>query len=181
MDKFKFEIDVEIKDIPSLDDAHKRDCADAVSKIINSVFKYTLIFGSVSISFFALYTIFGMFWTPRMGSMLPPISPLIPLVAILMVLLEFAAGTMHGWGIAAEIIVLAGMIMLSITAAQNLIFVPFALYGIWQHVKLFRIMPFFMTISELPGYPDFTPLPVKEKNPEKETANKNDTDTENKS
>lgn len=183
MGKFKLEIDVEIKDIPSLDDAHKRDCADAVNKVIGSVFKYTLIFGAAAIAFFALYTIFGMFWTPRMGSMLPQISPLIPLAAILMILLEFAAGTMQGWGIAAEIFVLAGMILLSITAAQNLIFVPFALYGIWQHLKLFRIMPFFKAVSELPGYPDFTPLPVKEKIPEKETANadKNDTDTENKS
>ena len=183
MDRFKFEIDVEIKDIPHLDDAHKRDCSDAVNKIIGSVFKYTLLFGAATIALFALYTIFGMFWTPRMGSMLPPISPLIPLAAILVVLLEFAAGTMQSWGIAAEIIVLAGMIMLSITAAQNLIFIPFALDGIWQHVKLFRILPFFRAISELPGYPDFTPLPVKEKSPKKKAANaaKNDTDTENKS
>lgn len=179
MGKFKLEIDVEIKDIPSLDDAHKRDCADAVSKIVNSVFKYTLFFGVASIAFFALYNIFGIFWTPRMGSMLPPISPLIPLAALLIVLLEFAAGTMQGWGIAAEILVLAGMILLSVTAVQNLIFAPFALYGIWQHLKLFRIMPFFKAISELPGYPDFTPLPVKEKTPEKENANQND--TENKS
>lgn len=179
MSRFRLEIDVEIKDIPSLDDAHKRDCADAVSKIINSVFKYTLIFGAASIAVFTLYTIFGMFWTPRMGSILPPISPLIPLAAILIVLLEFAAGTMQGWGIAAEIIVLAGMVFLSITTVQNLIFAPFALYGIWQHLKLFRVMPFFKTISELPGYPDFTPLPVKEKTSEKETENKND--AENKS
>lgn len=174
MARFKLEIDVEIKDIPALDDAHKRDCADAVNKVIDSVFKYTLIFGAASIAFFTLYTIFGMFWTPRMGSMLPPISPLIPLAAILIVLLEFAAGTMQGWGIAAEIIVLAGMTLLSITAAQNLIFLPFTLYGIWKHVRLFMIMPFFRTISELPGYPDFTPLPVKEKSPEMEAAEKND-------
>ncbi|MDE6596688.1 MAG: hypothetical protein K2K44_11875 [Oscillospiraceae bacterium] len=163
MDRFKLEIDVEIKDIPFLDDAHKRDCADAVNKIIGSAFKYTLIFGAVSAAFFGLYTIFGMFWILRMGSMLPPISPLILLAAVLIVLFEFAAGTMQGWGIAAEIIIFAGMIAVSVTTVQSLIFIPFALYGIIEHIKLFRIMPFFRVISELPGYPDFTPLPVKEK------------------
>lgn len=163
MGRYKLEIDVDIKDIPSLDDAHKRDCADAVNKVIGSVFKYTIIFGAASAAFFALYTIFGVFWTLRMGSMLPPIPPLIPLAAIIIVLLEFAAGTMQGWGIAAEAIVLAGMIAVSVTTVQSLIFIPFALYGIWEHIKLFRLMPFFKVISELPGYPDFTPLPVKEK------------------
>ena len=163
MDKFKLEIDVDIKNIPSLDDAHKRDCADAVNKIIGSAFKYTLIFGAALLAFFGLYTIFGMFWILRMGSMLPPISPLIPLAAVLIVLFEFAAGTMQGWGIAAEIIILAGMVAVSVMTVQSLIFIPFALYGIIEHIKLFRIMPFFRVISELPGYPDFTPLPVKEK------------------
>lgn len=164
MGRFKLEVDVDIKDIPSLDDAHKRDCADAVNKVIGSSFKYTIIFGAVSVAFFALYNIFGMFWTLRMGSMLPTMSPLIPLAAILIILFEFAAGTMQGWGIAAEILILAGMTAVSVMTVQSLIFVPFALYGIIEHIKLFRIMPFFRTISELPGYPDFTPLPVKEKN-----------------
>lgn len=173
MGRYKLEIDIDIKDIPSLDDAHKRDCADAVNKVIGSAFKYTLVFGAVSAAFFALYTIFGIFWALRMGSMLPPISPLVPLAAILIVLFEFAAGTMQGWGIAAEILVLAGMIAVSITSVQSLIFVPFALYGIIEHIKLFRIMPFFRTISELPGYPDFTPLPVKESG-----NKKNDTETD---
>lgn len=163
MGRYKLEIDVDIKDIPSLDDAHKRDCADAVNKVISSVFKYTIVFGAASAAFFALYTIFGIFWALRMRSMLPPISPLIPLAAVLIILLEFAAGTMHGWGIAAEVIVLAGMTAAAVTTVQSLIFVPFALYGIAAHIKLFRLMPFFKTISELPGYPDFTPLPVKEK------------------
>ena len=163
MGRFKLEVDVDIKDIPSLDDAHKRDCADAVNKVIGSSFKYTIIFGAVSVAFFALYNIFGMFWTLRMGSMLPTMSPLIPLAAILIILFEFAAGTMQGWGIAAEILILAGMTAVSVMTVQSLIFVPFALYGIIEHIKLFRIMPFFRTISELPGYPDFTPLPVKEK------------------
>lgn len=169
MGRYKFEIDVDIKDIPSLDDTHKRDCADAVNKVIGAVFKYTIIFGAASTAFFALYTIFGIFWTLRMGSVMPPLSPLIPLTAILAVLLEFAAGTMQGWGIAAEILVLAGMTFISVTEAQSLIFVPFTLYGIWQHIKLFRIMPFFRAVSELPGYPDFTPLPTKETN--KDTEN----------
>ena len=163
MGRYKLEIDVEIKDIPSLDDAHKRDCADAVNKVIGSVFKYTIVFGAASAAFFALYTIFGVFWTFRMGNMLPSISPLIPLAAVFIVLFEFAAGTMHGWGIAAEIIVLAGLTAVSITTFQSLIFVPFALYGIIEHIKLLRIMPFFKAISELPGYPDFTPLPVRDK------------------
>ncbi|MDE5742218.1 MAG: hypothetical protein K2H90_07195 [Oscillospiraceae bacterium] len=163
MGRYKLEIDVDIKDIPSLDDAHKRDCADAVNKAIGSTFKYTIFFGAASAAFFALYTIFGVFWALRMGRMLPPIPPLIPLAAVLIILLEFAAGTMQGWGIAAEIFVLAGMTAVSVTEFQSLIFVPFALYGIFVHIKLFRLMPFFKTISELPGYPDFTPLPVKEK------------------
>lgn len=171
MARFKLEIDVDIKDIPSLDDAHKRDCADAVNGIIGSVFKYTLIFGAVSAAVFALYTIFGIFWTLRMGYMLPPISPLIPLAAVLIFLFEFAAGTMHGWGIAAEILIFAGMSAVSIMSVQTLIFAPFALYGIVQHIKLFRIFPFYKAISELPGYPDFTPLPKIEKKKE-ETENK---------
>lgn len=163
MGRYKLEIDVDIKDIPSLDDAHKRDCADAVNKVIGSAFKYTMLFGAASAAFFAVYTIFGIFWALRMESMLPPISPLIPLAAILIVLFELAAGTMQGWGIAAEVLILAGMTAVSVTSVQSLIFVPFALYGIFLHIKLFRLMPFFKTISELPGYPDFTPLPVKEK------------------
>lgn len=163
MGRFKLEVDVDIKDIPSLDDAHKRDCADAVKKVIDSSFKYTLIFGAVSIAFFALYTIFGIFWTLRMGSMLPPIPPLIMLAAVLMILFEFAAGTMQKWGIAAEMFILAGMVAVSITTVQSLIFVPFALYGLIEHVKLIRITPFYKVLSELPGYPDFTPLPVREK------------------
>lgn len=175
MGRYKLEIDVEIKDIPSLDDAHKRDCADAANKVIGSVFKYTIVFGAASAAFFALYTIFGVFWAFRMGSMLPPLSPLILLAAVLIVLFEFAAGTMQGWGIAAEIIVLAGLTAVSITTFQSLIFVPFALYGIIEHIKLLRIMPFFKAISELPGYPDFTPLPVGDKFP----AGEKSKDTEN--
>lgn len=172
MGRYRLEIDVDIKDIPSLDDAHKRDCADAVNKVIGSVFKYSIFLGAASAAFFALYTIFGMFWALRMGRMLPPIPPLIPAAAILIVLFEFAAGTMHGWGIAAEILVLAGMIFISLTTVQSLVFVPFALYGIWQHIKLFRIMPFFRAVSKLPGYPDFTPLPTKETNKDTENNTK---------
>lgn len=168
MGRYKLEIDVNIKDIPSLDDAHKRDCSNAVNKVIDTAFKYTLIFGAASAAFFALYTVFGMFWTLRMGSLLPQIPPLIPIISILVFLFEFPAGTMHGWGIAAEITALAGMVIISLTSVQSLIFAPFALYGVWKHVKLLMIMPFFRTISELPGYPDFTPLPVKENKKEDE-------------
>lgn len=163
MDKFKLEVDVDIKDIPSLDNAHKRDCADAVNKVISSAFKYTLIFGAASMAFFGLYTIFGMFWTLRMGRLLPSIPPLIPIASLLIFLFEFAAGIMQKWGIAVEIILLAVMIAISVTTVQSLIFIPFALYGIVEHIKLLRIMPFFKAISELSGYPDFTPLPVSEK------------------
>lgn len=169
MDKFKLEVDVDIKDIPSLDDAHKRDCADAVNKVINSAFKYTLIFGAASAAFFGLYTIFGMFWTLRMGRLLPSIPPLIPIVSLLIFLFEFAAGIMQKWAIAVEIIFLAVMLAASITTVQSLIFVPFILYGIVEHIKLWRIMPFFRAVSELPGYPDFTPLPIKEKDTENNT------------
>lgn len=162
MSRYKLEIDVDIKDLPSLDDAHKRDCADAVNKVIGSVFKYTLIFGAGSAAFFALYTFFGVFWALRMGSLLPPIPPLIPLAAVLIFLFEFAAGTMQRWGIAAEILIMAGMTAAAVTTVQSLVFVPFALYGIVRHIQLFRLVPFFKAVSELDGYPDFTPLPVKE-------------------
>lgn len=171
MGRFKLEIDVNIKDIPSLDDAHKRDCADAVNKVINSAFKYTLIFGAASVAFFTLYTIFGMFWMLRMGSMLPPISPLILIAAILIFLFEFAAGTMQGWGIAAEILILSGMVAVSIMSKQSLIFSPFALYGIVEHIKLIKIMSFYKAISKLPGYPNFTPLPVRSEKSKESTEN----------
>lgn len=171
MGRFKLEVDVNIKDIPSLDDAHKRDCADAVNKVINSAFKYTLIFGVASAAVFALYTIFGLFWGFRMGSMLPPISPLILLASALIFLFEFAAGTMQKWGIAVELLILSGMVMVSIMSKQSLIFVPFALYGIVKHIKLIYIMPFYRAISELPGYPEFTPLPVRSEKSKENTEN----------
>lgn len=171
MGRFKLEVDVDIKNIPSLDDAHKRDCADAVNNVIGSAFKYTLIFGAASAAFYALYTIFGLFWGFRMGSMLPPISPLILLASALIFLFEFAAGTMQKWGIAAEILILSGMIIVSIMSKQSLIFVPFALYGIVKHIKLIYIMPFYRAISALPGYPEFTPLPVRSEKSKENTEN----------
>ena len=35
--------------------------------------------------------------------------------------------------------------------------VPFALYGIYIHIKLFTLVPVFRAISSQPGYPDFMP------------------------
>ncbi|MCM1380978.1 MAG: hypothetical protein NC192_03500, partial [Muribaculaceae bacterium] len=108
---------------------------------------------------------FGVFWALRMGSLLPPIPPLIPLAAVLAFLFEFAAGTMHKWGIAAEILILGAMAFISLTTAQSLVYLPFALYGIARHIRLFTLVPFFRAISSEPGYPEFTPLPAREKLP----------------
>lgn len=162
MEKFKFEIDVRPEEIPKLDDAHKRDCSDAVKKAIGGVFKYTLIFAAATVVFYVLYVFFGFLWLLRMETLLPQMSALIPLTATVVFLVEFAAGTMSKFAIVLEILLLGVIAVLSVTAPASLIIIPFALYGAVRHIQLIALIPFHSVLSSLPGYPDFTPLPTAE-------------------
>lgn len=161
MAKFKLEINVKPEDIPNLDDAHKRDCADAVNKAIGGVFKYTLIFAAATVVFYVLYVFFGFLWLLRMQTLLPQISALVPITAAAVFIFEFAAGTMNKWALTLEILLLAFLAAAAVTVPASLIVVPFALYGLIRHVQLIALIPFYEVLTSLPGYPDFTPLPVK--------------------
>lgn len=160
MDKFKFEINVRPEEIPNLDDAHKRDCSDAVKKAIGGVFKYTLIFAAATSAFYALYVFFGFLWLLRMQTLLPQISALIPLTAAAVFLVEFAAGTMNKFAIVLEMLLLGFIVILSVMTPASLIIIPFALYGLVRHIQLIALIPFYEVLSSLPGYPDFTSLPI---------------------
>lgn len=157
MAKFKFTIDVEPKDIPKLDDVHKHDCANALSKTINAVFKYTLIFSLAVAAFFGIYTLICFWWFLRMGTFLPQIPPAVPFIALAAAAMEFASGTMKKWALAVEVILHAALIFFSVQYIPTLAAVPFALYGIYIHIKLFTLVPVFRAISSQPGYPDFMP------------------------
>lgn len=185
MAKFKFEINVRPDGIPNLDDAHKRDCSDAVKKAIGGVFKYTLIFAAATAAFYALYIFFGLLWLLRMETLLPQISALIPLTAAAVFLVEFAAGTMNKFAIVLEILLLAFIVILSVMTPASLIIIPFALYGLVRHIQLIALIPFYKVLSSLPGYPNFTPLPTADevrKKPENtgnsETKEKNENTVE---
>lgn len=157
MAKFKFTIDVEPGDIPKLDDVHKHDCANALSKTVNAVFKYTLIFSLTVAAFFGVYTLICFWWFLRMGTFLPQIPPVIPFTAIAAAVMEFASGTMKRWALAVEVILHAALIFFSVQYIPTVAAVPFALYGIYIHIKLFTLVPVFRAISSQPGYPDFMP------------------------
>lgn len=157
MAKFKFTIDVEPKDIPKLDDVHKHDCANALSKTINAVFKYTLIFSLAVAAFFGVYTLICFWWFLRMGTFLPQIPPAVPFIALAAAAMEFASGTMKKWALTVEVILHAALIFFSVQYIPTLAAVPFALYGIYIHIKLFTLVPVFRAISSQPGYPDFMP------------------------
>lgn len=160
MEKFKFEIDVRPEEIPNLDDAHKRDCSDAVKKAIGGVFKYTLIFAAAAAVFYVLYVFFGFLWLLRMKTLLPQMSALIPLTAAVIFLVELAAGTMNKFAIVLEILLLGFIAVLAAMVPASMIIVPFALYGLVRHIQLIALIPFYRVLSSLPGYPDFTPLPT---------------------
>ncbi|MDE7278999.1 MAG: hypothetical protein K2N26_04650, partial [Oscillospiraceae bacterium] len=104
MSKFQFEINVEPKDIPNLDDSHKRDCADAMNKVINQVFKYTLIYSIAVMAFFGAYSLFGFTYLLRMEKMLPQVNLFVPMLALAVFLLEFIAGTMNKAALIIEVI-----------------------------------------------------------------------------
>ena len=179
MDKFRLSINVEPKDIPALDDAHKRDCADAINGVINRTFKYTMILAFSVMAFYGVYTIFGMPYLLRMGRMLPQMSAFVPVIAVVIAVIEVFSGIMKPWAIVIEMLLQAGLIVASALRIPSLIIIPFAVYGIYLHLRQFSMLPFYRVISELKGYPDFTPLPigevvkkaeVPEKAEEKETA-----------
>ncbi|MBD5137874.1 MAG: hypothetical protein HDT24_00910 [Ruminococcus sp.] len=162
MSKFRFEINVEPKDIPRLDDAHKRDCADALTKVINQVFKYTLIYSAGVMAFFGAYSLFGFTYLMRMEKMLPQINLFIPLLALAVFLLEFIAGTMNKTALIIEVILNILLIFAVIPKLQTVWIAPFALYAVVVHIKLITFIPFHKVISEQPGYPEFTSLPTRD-------------------
>lgn len=162
MGKFKFMINVEPEDIPKLDISHKRDCADAVNGVINSVFKYTMFFTIGTMAYFGVYSIFGVTYLMRMNEVLPQIPLIMPLAALAAFIFEFIAGTMRKWAIVLEAALHAVMILSMAVHLQTLWLVPFAAYGIFIHFKLFTVIPVYKVISEQPGFPEFTPLPTKD-------------------
>ena len=44
----------------------------------------------------------------------------------------------------------------------SLVVIPFAVYGIYLHLRQFSMLPFYKVLSELKGYPEFTSLPIGE-------------------
>lgn len=162
MGKFQLEINVEPKDIPGLDDVHKRDCADALNKAVNSVFKYTLVFSLAVMAFFGIYSIFGSVYLMRMGKMLPQINIAVPLFAAAIFILEFIAGTMNKTVLIIEVILNIVLIFAAIIDIPAVWIAPFALYAAVLHIKLITFIPFHKVLTEQAGYPEFTPLPVKD-------------------
>ncbi|MCH5348133.1 MAG: hypothetical protein J1E40_02315 [Oscillospiraceae bacterium] len=169
---FKLSINVEPRDIPSLDDAHKRDCADAITGSVNSTLKYTLIMSGAIMALFAAYSFFSFIWMFRMGNMLPGVSAFVPIAATAIFLFEFISGTMKGWALGLQIVFHLVLIAASIMSYSTLVVIPFAAYGAILHFKLVTLLPWHRVISEQPGYPEFTPLPEKMKPP----ADKKDED-----
>ena len=173
MAKFRFSINVEPKDIPSLDDAHKRDCADALASAVNSTLKYTLIMTGAVMVAYAAYAFFGFIWMLRMQYMLPEIPGFVPVTAIIIFIFEFISGTMKRWALILQLLFHAVMIFAAATSFSSIVTVPFVIYGAILHFKLISLLPWYDVISELPGYPEFTPLPEKKVSP----SEKKDEDT----
>ena len=109
MAKFRFSVNVEPKDIPHLDDSHKRDVADVLTSIINHTFKRTLIIAIASIAFFAAFSLFSFTFYMRMGTLLPQLPAAMPIVCIAVVLAEFVAGTMNKPAVIIEIVLCLAM------------------------------------------------------------------------
>lgn len=170
MGKFQLEINVEPRDIPDLDDAHKRDCADAINGLISKVFKYTLIFSAAALAFFGIYSFFSLIYMMRMMEKLPQLNLFIPLGAAAIFLMEFISGTMRKWALVVQTALHVLLIFASILTLQSVWIAPFALYGVVIHIKLITFLPFYKAISEQPGFPEFTPLPTKDDVVKKEAA-----------
>ena len=159
---FKLSINVAPKDIPYLDDAHKRDCADAITNAVNSTLKYTLIMSGAIMALFAVYSYFRFIWMLRMGSMLPDVSAFVPIFAVVIFIFEFISGTMKKWALILQLLFHFGLIFASVTSFASIAVVPFAIYGAALHFKLISLLPWHDVISWQPGYPEFTSLPGKD-------------------
>ena len=162
MAKFRFSVNVEPKDIPHLDDSHKRDVADVLTSIINHTFKRTLIIAIASIAFFAAFLLFSFTFYMRMGTLLPQLPAAMPIVCIAVVLAEFVAGTMNKPAVIIEIVLCLAMALTFALSIPTLILIPFALYAALLNFKLLTLIPIHKAVSAEPGYPEFTPLPTKE-------------------
>lgn len=161
MADFKLKIDVDPKDIPALDDSHKRDCADALSGEINRAFKYSLIFSVTVMAFFAVYAFFSFIWLLRMQTKLPQLSPYIPLAAAAICIFGFFLGTMNRGVLILEVLFHIVAAAAAVIHPQSILAAPFALYGAFLHIKLLTLFPTYKAISEQPGYPEFMQLPSK--------------------
>ena len=165
---FKFSINVEPGDIPRLDDAHKRDCADVLTSAVNSTLKYTLIMSGTILALFAAYSFFNFIWMLRMHYMLPRVSGIVPLAAVVIFVFEFVSGTMKGWALALQTFFHLVILFAAVTSVPSLVTAPFIIYGAVLHFKLITLLPWHKAISREPGYPEFTPLPErKQSSPEK--------------
>lgn len=162
MAKFSFSVNVEPQDIPNLDDQHKRDVNDVLTSIINRTFKRTLIIAVAALAFFAAYSLFSFTYYLRMGTLLPSLPLLMPIICTAVVIAEFVAGTMNKAAIIIEIALCLIMAFTFAFSIPTLIFIPFALYAAFLNFKLLTLVPIHNAISAEPGYPEFTPLPTKE-------------------
>lgn len=162
MAKFRFTMDVEPQDIPNLDDAHKRDCADILNSIINRTFKHTAIISLAVVAFFALYLLFDLVFCMRMGERLPMLPIALPFICGAAFIAEFVAGTMNRPAIVIVSLLFGALIFVSLTSISCIWIIPVSLYAIIINLRLFTLYPIHKTLSDEPGYPEFTPLPTKE-------------------
>ncbi len=162
MAKFRFTMDIEPKDIPNLDDAHKRDCVDILTAIINRTFKHTVIFALAAVAFFALYLLFDLIFCMRMGERLPQLPIALPFICGAIFIGEFIAGTMNRPAIIIVSLLCCALIFVSLPVISCIWIIPVALYVLVLNLRLLTIYPIHKAISAEPGYPEFTPLPTKE-------------------
>lgn len=162
MSKFHFTMDVEPKDIPDLDDAHKRDCVDIMNSIINRTFKHTAIISLAVIAFFGLYLLFDLVFCMRMGERLPLLPLALPFICGAIFIAEFVAGTMNRFAIVIVALLFGALIFVSLLSISCVWIIPVALYAIVINLRLFTLYPVHKALSAEPGYPEFTPLPTKE-------------------
>lgn len=163
MGRFQLKIDVEPKDIPELDDAHKRDCADALNQKINFALRYTQIFVVIILIFFGGYSLFSFTYLLQTNEMLPQLPWGTAAFAVLVFLGEFPAGMMKLAALIIEIILyvcLAFSVILSVSIAAIWV-VPFAIFGAILYIGLITLLPIYNVLSKQKGFPEFTPLPEK--------------------
>ncbi|GEM_PF-2615490 len=162
MARFRFTMDVEPKNIPDLDDAHKRDCADILNSIINRTFKHTAIISLVVVAFFAAYLLFDLVFCMRMGERLPQLPIALPFVCGAIFIAEFVAGTMNKPAIIIVAVLCCVLIFLSLLCISCVWIIPLALYMVIINLRLLTLSAIHKALSAEPGYPEFTPLPTKD-------------------